>query len=215
MLRWRNASWGYVMCLAKARKWAKMSARSKTWWNTKKGGKNVNPRWQAEWAGTLGTVSSRKYSKSPVGGRLRDRPTDRQIDRQTDGRADNNDWWHKAPAVNAINTHRRHITGMRSPSPSPRPSIMYYRCAHTHTHRRTYYMRMYNAWTRSWACLWRTWKINAGRNLLNYPNFITHQIPLAVNRCPCTPTPPPPTHTHAHPLHTPRWKTIKICIISV
>lgn len=29
MLRWRNASWRYVMCLAKARKWAKMDARAK------------------------------------------------------------------------------------------------------------------------------------------------------------------------------------------
>lgn len=70
---------------------------------------------------------------------------------------DNNGWWHKAAvAANAINTHRRHITGIRSPSPCP--SIMYYRCTHTHTHTfiPTYYMRMYNAWTWSWACLWRT-----------------------------------------------------------
>lgn len=47
--------------------------------------------------------------------------TGSETERRTDGRADNNDWWHKAPAANAINTHRRHITGMRSRSRSPSP----------------------------------------------------------------------------------------------
>lgn len=71
MLRWRNASWRYVMCLARARKWAKMVARAKA---RKK--KRVNPRREAESAGAQGGTLGTGWSEiSQIPFRVADRQT--------------------------------------------------------------------------------------------------------------------------------------------